>query len=206
MRHACCYSNAHRDARAETTRAARKPAKMMHKRRGPYPDFGSRAESLPLIHSSAHVPRSPHRRLQNDSAVALGVGRAFTRIPLLIEKPIVRSPRPSDFNECLLAEIAKSARARTGHRSTSRACVDQIELLAKKRVYTSTTRGFTDEAALPTRRVDPPPTTLERDADPVRCHRAVRYAARPAAWQLCAREWDAMQLRKSSDTQNYSTL
>ena len=184
---------------------------MLHKRRGPStvsPFSFSQKTSPPTIHSSVHVPRSPHRRLQNDSAIALGVGRAFTRIPLLIEKPIVRSPRPSDFNRCLLAEIGAAANSRgrgTIKLSASRprpiVCDDQIETLSRKRIYTSTTRGSTDEAALPTPRIDPPLTTLERDADPVTvCRRAARYAPRPAAWQHYAREWDAMQLRKTSDS------
>ena len=179
---------------------------MIQKRRGPVPPFSFTGKRLPPIHSSVPNPRSPHRRLQNDSAIALGVGRAFTRIPLLIEKPIVRSPRPSDFNKCLLADIAASSHAaaaflqHSGSQPRPTVCDDQIETLSRKRIYTSTTRGSTDEAALPTPRIDPPPTTLERDADPVTvCRRAARYAPQPATWQHYAREWDAMQLRKSSD-------
>lgn len=185
---------------------------VMHKRRAPFPTvppFSFRTgppKILPVLNTDdVHVPRSPHRRLQNDSAIALGVGRAFTRIPLLIEKPIVRSPRPSDFNKCLLADIAAAAGAhsrdqRCANRPRPIVCDEQVESLSKRRTYTSTTRESTEEAALPTLRIEPPPSTLERDADPVRCRRrAARYAPRPSAWQHYAREWDAMQLRKFSD-------
>ena len=181
--------------------------KTIHKRQGELAAMPSRRQSqktLPEIHR-ADVPRSPHRRLQNESATALGVGRAFTRIPILIEKPIVRSPRPADFNDCLRADIADAARTCCNHSSAANlrhlpsiVCDDQIDALSTKRIYTSTTRQSSEEAALPTPRIEPPLTTLERDADPVRCRRAVRYAPRPAAWQRYAREWDAMQLRKSA--------
>ena len=166
---------------------------------------------LPRIHDT-HVPRSPHRRLQYDSATALGVGRAFTRIPILIETPIVRSPRPSDFNACLRADIADAWRTPSNLCSKGRSlpsivCDEPIEELSRKRLYTSTTRQSSEEAALPTLQIDPPLTTLERDAEPIgRCRRAARYAPRPAAWQRYAREWDAMQLRRSDISSNLYVL
>ena len=169
---------------------------------------------FPSIHnhvSNAHVPKAPHRRLKSDSPTALGVGRASTRIPLLVEKPIVRSPRPSEFNEYLLtcrtvAVPQDSSRSRVKLQTTfltdklpSIFCADHVQFLSRKRLYTSTTREATEEAALPTPRRNVPRTTLEREADPVR-FRAVRYPPRPCEWQHYAREWDAMQLRRAPDT------
>ena len=163
---------------------------------------------LPFIHaqncSSGHVFRAPHGKTQSYKLLS---GWASTRVPLLVEKPIVRSPRPSEFNECLRADINASinigkpqrSRASLKGRLPSIVCDDQVQQLSLKRLYTSTTREATEEAALPTPRINAPSTTLELDADPVRCRRAVRYAPRPSQWQRYAREWDATQLRKSSD-------
>ena len=142
---------------------------------------------LPFIHaqncSSGHVFRAPHGKTQS---YKLGSGRASTRVPLLVEKPIVRSPRPS---ECLRTDINASinigkpqrSRASLKGRLPSIVCDDQVQRLSLKRLYTSTTREATEEAALPTPRINAPSTTLEPDADPVRCRRAARYAPRPSA-------------------------
>ena len=185
---------------------------MLRRRQGQFPIFKTSTnpyaktqKTFPFVRiESAHVPRAPHRRLENDSPTALGIGRTSTRIPLLVEKPIVRSPRPSEFNECLRADIKaanptcnKSKESSEG-RLPSIVCDDHIHRLSVKRLYTSTTREATEMAALPTAQTNAPSTTLEIDADPVRC-RTVRYAPRPSQWQLYAREWDAMQLRKSSE-------
>ena len=188
---------------------------MLHKGYGQRSMFGSVAaqrKTFPFIHnhtSNAHVPRAPHRRLKCDSPTALGVGRASTRIPLLVEKPIVRSPRPSEFNEYLRTTTAvprDSSRSRVKLQTTlledklpTILRDDHVQLLSRRRLYTSTTREATEEAALPTPRRNVPRTTLEREADPVRC-RAVRYSPRPCEWQHYAREWDAMQLRRAPDT------
>ena len=189
---------------------------MLNERQGQHPIFSTAGtltklqKTFPVIHnrsSNAHIHRAPHRRLQNDSPTALGVS---TRIPLLVEKPIVRSPRPSEFNECLRADTAavvctldrsKYVQPQTKpltERLPRIVCDDQVQALSEKRLYTSTTREATEEAALPTPRRAVPRTTLEREADPVRC-RAVRYSPRPSVWQQYAREWDAMQLRRFSD-------
>ena len=193
---------------------------MLHKRQGLHPIFCNALSNptqsprvLSIQNSNAHVPRAPHRRLQNDSPTALGVGRASTSIPLLVEKPIVRSPWPSEFNEHLRAQNTHRAaafRSRTHaqnkatslkERLPSMVCDEEIEKLSVKRFFTSTTREATEEAALPTPRWPVPRTTLEREADPVRS-RTMRYSSRPSLWQHYAREWDAMQLRTSSDRED----
>ena len=191
--------------------------RMLHKRQGQHPMFrtvGTPPRSQRPSLFNAHVPKAPHRRLQHDSPTALGVGRASTRIPLLVEKPIVRSPRPSEFNECLRADIegALPSHSRAKPQSTSFTerlpsivTDEHILLLAKKRLYTSTTREATEEAALPTPQRNVPQTTLEREADPVR-YRATRYLPRPSVWQHYAREWDAMQLRRSDSNDCDLTL
>lgn len=185
----------------------------MHKRQGKHFIFGTvgalskSQKTFPFIHlqsSNAHVPKAPHRRLQNDSPTALGVGRSSIRIPLLVEKPIVRSPRPSEFNERLRADTLYHTRS-LAEPLPSLYCDDQVQRLSKKRLYTSTTREATEEAALPTPRRVVPHTTLEGEADPVR-YRAVRYSPRPSVWQHYAREWDAMQLRKSPEADNPNPL
>ena len=191
--------------------------KMLHKRRNRHLIVRTACtpaitqKSFPLIHTrsnNAHVPKAPHRRLQSDSPTALGVGKVYNRI-LLAEKPIVRSPRPSKFNECLRADNeaainsdrSRSRQTTEAERLPSIICDDHVKLLSTKRLYTSTTREATEEAALSTPRRNVPLTTLEREADPVRC-RAVRYWPRPNVWQHYAREWDAMQLRRSPDSDN----
>lgn len=189
---------------------------MLHKRQDKhfiFRTFGDSSKSwktFPFIHhqsSNAHVPKAPHRRLRNDTPTALGVGRASIRIPLLVEKPIVRSPRPSEFNERLRADTA-----RTLDRSKSLTeplpslyCDEHVHRLSEKRLYTSTTREATEEAALPTPRRIVPRSTLERETDPVR-YRVIRYSPRPSLWQHYAREWDAMQLRRSPDAETPNNL
>lgn len=189
---------------------------MLHKRQDKhfiFRTFGDSSKSwktFPFIHhqsSNAHVPKAPHRRLQNDTPTALGVGRASIRIPLLVEKPIVRSPRPSEFNESLRADTI-----RTLDRSKSLTeplpslyCDEHVYRLSEKRLYTSTTRESTEEAALPTPRRIVPRSTLEREADSVR-YRVIRYSPRPSLWQHYAREWDAMQLRRSPDAETPNNL
>ena len=190
---------------------------MLHGSHGQHSMYGGVAgqrKTFPSIQnyaSNAHVPRAPHRRLKSDSPTALGVGRASTRIPLLVEKPIVRSPRPSEFNEHLLtcrtaAVPQDSSRSRIKPQTTlltdklpSIFCDDHVQLLSRKRLYTSTTREAAEDANLPTPRRSVPRTTLERETDPVRC-RAIRYLPRPREWQHYAREWDAMQLRRAPDS------
>lgn len=165
---------------------------------------------FPGIPTGVRGQPSPHRHLRKESAIALGVGKSFTSIPLLSEKPIVRSHPPADFNKCLLAKIASAAnksRLIGAQRNSTEglpsiARDDLIETLAKKRIYTSTTRELTEEAALPTLKVNAPKTTIEPDADQVRCHRTVRYASHPAVWQVYGRQWEELQLRKFADTQN----
>ena len=158
------------------------------------------------ITQSPHVPKGPHRRLLKDSPTALGVGRAATHIPLLVEKPIVRSPRPADFNQQLRADYERLAtvlelsqhKIQAPKPLPSIACSEETERLSVRRRYTSTTREAAEEAALPTTERPVPQTTLQREADPVR-YRRLRYYPQPCAWQRYAREWDAMQLRKSSE-------
>lgn len=158
------------------------------------------------ITQNLHVPKCPHRRLLNDSPTALGVGRAATHIPLLVEKPIVRSPRPADFNQQLRADCERLAAVLEFSQHTTKApkplpdivCTEETERLSVRRRYTSTTREATEEAALPTPERPIPRTTLQREADPVR-YRKQRYYTQPCAWQRYAREWDAMQLRRSSE-------
>lgn len=189
---------------------------MLHKRQDKHFIFRSLKDSsnsrktFPFIHhqsSNAHVPKAPHRRLRQDTPTALGVGRASIRIPLLVDKPIVRSPCPSEFNERLRADSARTINCSPKSNSSlpSLYCDEQVQRLSKKRVYTSTTREATEEAALPTPRRIVPHSTLEREADPVR-YRAIRYSPRPSLWQQYAREWDAMQLRMSSDAESPNDL
>lgn len=165
------------------------------------------------ITQNPHVPKGPHRRLLKDSPTALGVGRAATHIPLLVEKPIVRSPRPADFNQQLRADCERLTAVLeiSQHKTTapkhlpSIVCSEETERLFVRRRYTSTTQEATEEAALPSPERPVPQTTLQREADPVR-YRRLRYYPQPCAWQRYAREWDAMQPRRSSEEETNTFL
>ena len=110
-------------------------------------------------------------------------------ICLSSEKPIVRTPRPQDFNRQLL-----SLTAREGNRSISPKCSFSYHKDALQRRWTTTTKVATEEYALPTPRNIIPTTTLEPCADSVR-YRARETNQKPLLWQTYTREWDMKQLR-----------
>ena len=157
-----------------------------------------------FITKNLHVPKGPHRRLVTDGSAVHGMGTATT-IQLSADKPIVRSPRPQEFNRELLERVqleqlrALKDRTSENHKdvdSHKRSfCDEEVNRLSVQRRWTSTTREATEESALATPRYPVPRTTLEPCADSVR-HRAQKYHPEPCVWQQYAREWDTMQVRK----------
>ena len=162
-------------------------------------------QSPNFIVQNLHVPKGPHRRL---TAAGLDSGAvASNTVYLSLDKPIVRSPRPQDFNRKLLQHTEKlsqqrafefAARNKKKHDIKSAKkffCDEEVNRISVQRKWTSTTREATEESALPTPRYSVPQTTLETCADPVK-HRAQKYHPDPSLWQQYAREWDSAQFRK----------
>ena len=119
-------------------------------------------------------------------------GFRLSTIRLAEEKPIVRSPRPQNFNQELLA-ISKAYTATIANAKKDKNS-NEVQERALKRRWISTTREATKDSVLPTPRFQVPQTTLEVHADPVR-YRVKRTSPEPHVWQCYAREWDMMQLR-----------
>lgn len=156
-----------------------------------------------FITQNLHVPKGPHRHLVTDSSAVHGMGLATT-MQLSADKPIVRSPRPQEFNRELLEHLEQLRALRDRTTETHKKDVDtlkrsfrdeEINRLSVQRRWTSTTREATEESALATPRYPVPRTTLELCADSVK-HRAQKYHPEPCIWQQYAREWDTMQLRR----------
>lgn len=157
-------------------------------------------QSPGFITQNLHVPKGPHRRLFVDRPTGLGLGTATCTMYLSADKPIVRSPRPQEFNRELLACTARLSPERLPlnieeQERTGYYCNKEVNKISVQRRWTSTTREATEESALPTPKWPVPISTLEPDADPVR-HRAQKCYPEPRIWQQYAREWDMMQLRR----------
>lgn len=119
-------------------------------------------------------------------------GRAIANstICLSSEKPIVRMPRPQDFNKQLLSLTAGDVNIKCPSKHDTQSSYDKE---AEQRRWT-TTKVATEEYALPTPRYPIPSTTLEPCADSVR-YRARETNQKPFLWQSYTREWDMKQLR-----------
>ena len=116
-------------------------------------------------------------------------------ILLSTEKPIVRAPRPQEFNQKLLTLMRQQP---PSDRKRSNGYTD-----ADRRRWTTTSQAAADEYALPIPKCSVPESTLEAFADPVR-YRARESGPRPCLWQLYTREWDMKQLRESPRKINIS--
>lgn len=132
-----------------------------------------------------------HYSLNNHSA---GRDIVSSTICLSSEKPIVRTPRPQDFNRQLLSLTAREANRKSLSKSTTPFSFSQYHKDAQQRRWTTTTKVATEEYALPTPRNSVPTTTLEPCADSVR-YRARETNQKPLLWQTYTREWDMKQLR-----------
>ena len=156
-------------------------------------------QSPNFIVQDLHVPKGPHRRLTTAGLYSEAV--ASNAMNLSLDKPIVRSPRPQDFNRELLHRTEKISQEQTfaaqnkNKRAKEFYCDKKVNRISVQRRWTSTTREATEESALPTPRYSVPQSTLETCADPVK-PRAQKYHPHPCFWQQYAREWDSVQFRK----------
>ena len=129
--------------------------------------------------------RGPHRRCEPscfDECVSTS-----NAIKFHVEKTIVRTPRPVEFNQWLEQYVSS--------KSPKRAC-DLVNSLATNRQWTSTAEFSMKESALPTPRRRAPTTTLEEIVDPMKSSLNKRYGNAPMLWQDIGRKWDLVQLRK----------
>ena len=107
-----------------------------------------------------------------------------------VDKPIVRTPRPQDFNQWLDQYVSPK---RPKNKS-----LDLVSSLATHRKWTSTAESAMQDSALPiTRRLTVPATTREEVADPVRSSRGrLIHESSPMLWQEVGRKWDSVQRRE----------
>ncbi len=113
-----------------------------------------------------------------------------------VNKSIVRTPRPSDFNSWL----TQYASPREVNKNVS---LDIVDRLATHRKWTSSTAVAMQDSALPTpKKLNVPGTTTqEMHPDPVRLsHRLLHnnpHSDSPMLWQQLGRKWDSVQSRGS---------
>ena len=159
-----------------------------------YPSSELKHSTNFITKQNLHVPKCPHRHIVTDRIVEQGV---MTTLQLSMEKPIVRSPRPQDFNREMRAFVQQreSTLVRAEKANKRSPFDEEINRQSIQRRWTSKTREATEECALPTPTYPAPESTLEPCPDPV-SHRAQKYNSKPCVWQQYAREWDMMQLRK----------
>ena len=133
----------------------------------------------------------PHRK--DDSSFFDNGLTTTNTIRFHVDKPIVRTPRPSDFNLWLVQHSSP------GDIKNAREPLDIVDSLATHRKWTSSATFAMQESALPTPKKNVPATTQEMHVDPVSSgHRSHnnRYNA-PMLWQQLGRKWDSVQLRGS---------
>lgn len=144
------------------------------------------------VHLSGQPSRVPHRRVDPsyfDDSVSTS-----TSINYHTEKPIIRTPRPREFNQWLNQYLYTMRPKNT----VAPRSVDMVNSLATHRQWTSATAFALQEFAPrpPTRLV--PSTTREESVDPVSsCLRSSNkcHHKSPMLWQELGRKWDFVQFR-----------
>ena len=134
-------------------------------------------------------PRGPHRTAYaGDANNPLGRSSLPTSecIHYHVDKPIVRTPRPQDYDKYL--QLFK--------KPTNVNNMSLYERLVLQRIWTTTTKEASEESAIPTTRPAMPNNTLEQHGPDLLTCRPPHNHYNPMLWQRMGRRWDAFQIRE----------